>query len=478
MGHENTNGHVAHQSESAKTAKLVDTSFEKTPVTKILSEFVADLTYESIEPKVVQNLKRLLLDLLGIGAYSGAKIESSEPFYRAILAFSGGATGNSTVLTKGRRLLPQHAALLNAAYGHTLDFDDTFAAGALHPGASVIAAALAQAEVSGASGKELLTALAAGYEVICRISRALGTGAYERGFHNTGTTGIFGAIAAIMKIKGAKASAIEAAFGLAGSKAAGSQQFLENGGWNKRLHPGFAAHDAFLCIAFVEQGVITATKALEGIFGFLKGYSSSPKIEGLVEGLGREWIHITTAIKPYPGCRMTHTGIDIAGKWRTARTSPIKSLRLSLSPHCWMIVGRPLPNKIHPQNIVDAQFSAYYQVALAWLDGSGTGWDVYNRIHDDDVSELLDRITVDAAEGLHGLAGRLEMQWQDGTIEVEAETDPIGEASNPFTDEQLRQKFKSLSVPAYGEQRTEQIADTIERLDQCSNVGELMALLA
>ena len=94
-------------------------------------------------------------------------------------------------MTKGNGFLPQYASCLNAAYAHTLDFDDTFAAGALHPGVSVISAALAEAELLGADGKTLLTGLAAGYEVVCRISRALGAGAYERGFHNTGTAGIF-----------------------------------------------------------------------------------------------------------------------------------------------------------------------------------------------------------------------------------------------------------------------------------------------
>jgi 2-methylcitrate dehydratase PrpD len=473
-----TNGVNGYASESAKTAEIVDTSFEKIPVTKILAEFVANLTFETIDPRVIQNLKRLLLDLVGIAAYSGSHVESSEPFYRATLAFSGGATGLCTVLTKGNQALPQYAALLNAAYGHTLDFDDTFAAGALHPGASVIAAALAQTELSEADGKTLLTGLAAGYEVICRISRALGVGAYDRGFHNTGTAGIFGAVAAIMKIKGANAAAVEAAFGLAGSKAAGSQQFLENGAWNKRLHPGFAAHDAFLCVALVEQGVITASKPLEGVFGFLKGYSSAPNIDNLVEGLGTEWIHLTTAIKPYPGCRMTHTGIDLAEKWRRAKSSPIKSLRLSLSPHCWMVVGRPLPNKIHPENIVDAQFSAYYQLAVAWLDGNGTGWDAYSRIHDKDVSELLDRITVDASDEMRGLAGRLEMHWENGTTDVEIEEHPIGEVSNPYTDDQLRKKFMSLSVPAYGEKKSLQVAEMIDKVDQSGNVRELMSLLA
>ncbi|KEF58999.1 uncharacterized protein A1O9_03842 [Exophiala aquamarina CBS 119918] len=476
MNVDSMNGLGPSESGTRKTATLVDTNFESIPVTKIFAEFVANLTYESIDPNVVQNLKRLLLDFVGIAPYSGSYIESSEAFYRAINAFSG--AGSCTVFTKGQGLLPHYAALLNAAYSHTLDFDDTFADGALHPGASVIAAALTQAEVSGVGGRALMTGLAAGYEVICRLSRALGAGAYERGFHNTGTAGVFGAVAAIMKVKGASAAAIEAAFGFAGSKAAGSQQFLENGAWNKRLHPGFAAHDAFLCQAFVEQGVPTAKKSLEGIFGFLKGYSSSPEIGNMVDGLGVQWIHLKTAIKPYPGCRMTHTGIDLAEKWRKAKTVPIKSLRLSLSPHCWMIVGRPLSNKIHPKNTVDAQFSAYYQLAVAWLDGNGTGWNPYDRFHDDDISAVTDRITVDAMEDLHALAGRLKMHWQDGTTTVDVETDRIGEASNPYSDEQLLKKFKSLSIPAYREQRSDEIANTIAVVEQCNNVKDLMSLLA
>ena len=468
----------AQQSDVDKTARLVDTALEAVPVTKAFAKFVSSLTYEEIGPEVVENLKRLLLDYIGVGAFAASHVESSEPFRRAIVAFSGNASGNCTVITKGHQFLPQYASLLNAAYVHTLDFDDTYAGGALHPGASVISAALTQAEISGVDGKALLTGLAAGYEVICRLSRALGRGSYERGFHNTGTAGIFGALAAIMKIRGAASTAVEAAFGLAGSKAAGSQQFLENGGWNKRLHPGFAAHDAWLCATFVDEDIITAAKPLEGIWGFLKGYSSSPNVENVVKGLGQEWVHITTAIKPYPGCRMTHTGIDLASKWRTVKTCPIKSLRLSLSPHCWMIVGRPLPNKIHPVNIVDAQFSAYYQLAIAWLDGNETGWGVYDRIHDRDVSELLNHITIEASEELPGLSGRLEMHWEDGSTMVDMENDPVGEPSNPFTDEQILKKFRSLSIPAYGRQKSEEIIEVVRNLDQCKNTKELMVLLA
>jgi 2-methylcitrate dehydratase PrpD len=143
-----------------------------------------------------------------------------------------------------------------------------------------------------------------------------------------------------------------------------------------------------------------------------------------------------------------------------------------------MIVGRPLPNKIHPRNTVDAQFSAYYQLAVAWLDGNETGWGVYDRIDDKDISELLNNITVDAAEDLHGLAGRLEMHWEDGSTTIDTEKDPIGEISNPFTDEQLLQKLMSLAEPVYGNQKSKQIAELITKIDQWKNTKELMSLLA
>lgn len=454
------------------------TAFESIPATKIFADFVAHLTYDSIDVSVIENLKRLLLDFIGIAAFAASSIDSSESFYLGVLAFSGGATGNCTVMTKGKRFLPQHSSLLNAAFGHTLDFDDTFAAGALHPGASVISAALAEAEACGADGKRLLTGLAAGYEVICRISRALGPGAYDRGFHNTGTTGIFGAVAAIMKIRGADSAAIESAFGLAGSKAAGSQQFLENGAWNKRLHPGFAAHDAFMCIAFVEQGITTAAKPLEGIFGFLKGYSASPTMNNIVEGLGKNWIHTATAVKPYPGCRMTHGGIDLAAKWRGKVRGPVKSMCLSLSTHCWMVVGRPLPNKRHPETIVDAQFSAYYQLAVAWLDGNQSGWRVYDRIHDKDVSLLLDKITVNASEDLAGLGTRLEVHLEDGTIETDDLAVPLGEPSTPLSYRDVLKKYGSMAIPAYGQQKAEQIMQIVQQLEEHNNTHDLMLALA
>lgn len=237
----------------------IKTDRAQPPITRRFAEFVSDLKFRAIPPPVIEHLKTLLLDNLGVTIYGAKYTESSDPFFTAIKALNG-SCGRSTVVSKGSSFQPQYAMMLNGAYSHTLDFDDTHIEGVVHPGASVIAAALTEGESTKASGQQLLTAIAAGYEVVCRLGVAIGSSGFAKGFHNTSTCGIFGAIAAISSLRGLDADIIEMAFGVGISKTAGSMQFLTNGAWNKRLHPGFAAHDAYLSVAFAQAGVVGCEK--------------------------------------------------------------------------------------------------------------------------------------------------------------------------------------------------------------------------
>lgn len=226
-------------------------------------------------------------------------------------------------------MLAQYAALLNAAFAHSLDFDDTYANGTLHAGVTAISAALTQAELSGSerSSEDFMLAVCVRYEVTCRLGRELGMASYERGFHNTSTAGIFGAVAAIAVLRRLSSEVVEMAFGLAGSKAAGSMQYLDNGSWNKRLHAGFAVHDAYMCVGLAEAGVVGATNAIEGKMGFLQAYSPGEKdLDRLVRGLGKEWCWLSSSLKPYPACRMTHCFIEIAGSICKAEQACCRSM--------------------------------------------------------------------------------------------------------------------------------------------------------
>jgi 2-methylcitrate dehydratase PrpD len=206
------------------------------PATSILASFVANATTSQLTPALRSKIIEVLIDYIGV-AVGGLSADSTEPTYNAILKLQGSiASGQRlcTVIGKGEpRFLAQYAGLLNAALSHSLDFDDTYAEGTLHAGCTAISAALAEAEVLGSdvSAEDFMLAVALGYEVTCRLGRELGFEAYDRGFHNTGTAGVFGAVAVIASLRRLSAQTIEMAFGLAGSKAAGSMQYLDNGSW-------------------------------------------------------------------------------------------------------------------------------------------------------------------------------------------------------------------------------------------------------
>ncbi|KAK4546817.1 hypothetical protein LTR36_001549 [Oleoguttula mirabilis] len=476
---------------------------EAIPATHLLATFTATATPAHLTPSLRPKLKEVLLDYIGctVGALTHA--DSTTPIYNAISALQGptvtaSTPGVCTVLGKGApHFLPQYAGLLNAAFGHSLDFDDTYAPGTLHAGVTAISAALAQAETlassqgeHSASSEEFMLAIAVGYEVTCRLGRELGYEAYSRGFHNTSTAGIFGAVAAISVLKHLPTETVEMAFGLAGSKAAGSMQYLDNGSWNKRLHPGFAVHDAFMCVALAEAGVIGATRILEGKSGFFNAYTPNEHVDlhRLIDQLGDQWVWLASSLKPYPACRMTHGFIELCDNIHDTHTKPtgsalsvddIQAIELSMSPSNYLLIGDPTPNKRHPTNVIDAQFSAYFQVAHALLYGAKTGdMAPYSRLQDPALHQMTELITVRTDGSMKQFAAKLRLTWRkDGGRTEEAEQEyPLGEAEHPFTRERVAEKFAGLAGPVYGEQKAAEILRVVDGLEERS-IEELVMLL-
>ena len=457
------------------------------PVTKLLASFVANASTKQLTPEIREKVKEVIIDYIGVVVGAIDNADSSEPIYKAIVALQGqGNSGNCTVLAKGApHMLPQYAGLINSAFGHSMDFDDTHAEGTLHAGVTAISAAMTQAEVLGkkSNSEEFMLAISVGYEVTCRIGRELGFFSYDRGFHNTSIAGIFGAMAAIAVLKHLPADIIEMAFGLAGSKAAGSMQYLDNGSWNKRLHPGFAVHDAFMCVSLAEAGVIGATKIFEGKMGFFQAYSPnpSPDFERLTSGLGKKWMWMTSSLKPYPACRMIHGFIELSGNVNGEHkgkvlASDVNSITLSMSPASFKLVGDPAPNKIHPENVIDGQFSAYFQVANALVYGSETGLLAYQRLDDKDIYALSDKITVKIDNGMVGFVAALRIEWADGNVEEKVQKFPLGEVQHPFTRDKVDEKFLSLASPVYGKGKAKDVISMIDDMEKHS-VEDLLVLL-
>ncbi len=453
---------------------MPDTLSVGTGATEALARFAAWVDYETLPDAARSRLKECFLDFVGIAAFAAARVETS-PIFRAGVQTVAPRSGPATVIGEPRGYPAPYAALLNGTYAHTLDFDDTNLFGSLHPGAPVIPAAMAVAEQVGASGPAFIEALAAGYEVVCRVGAALGPTAYDRGFHITSVAGIFGAVAAAARLRRLDAAIIANAFGLAASKAAGSMQYLDNGAWNKRLHPGFAAHDAILSLALAEAGVKGATAAIEGRYGLLNGYSNAPNPGALTQDLGTRWVLVETAIKPYPSCRLTHGAVDAALALRE-RVAPEQragaSLDIRLSPKAVQIVGERMHNKLHPQNIVDAQFSVYFQVAAAWLHGR-CDWQSYDRLRDADMAALAGRMSVEADPAMP-LAGASLAVRGAGEAFAERVDQPLGEPERPIPWERVEGKFTGLAETVYGAARARAIARRIRGLENEVSAARLI----
>ena len=416
-----------------------------------LARFAVTTVFDSVPLAVRCRLKDCLLDFVGNTGYAAVNAESSAAFRAGALALQG-ASDDATVIGDSQGYSYLQAALLNGAFAHTLDFDDTNAWGCLHPGAPVIAAAMTEAERIRATGKQWLSALAVGYEVATRIGAALGSTAYDRGFHITSVAGIFGAVAAVGRLRSVNSETLANALGLAGSKAAGSMQYLANGSWNKRLHPGFAAHDALLALAFAQAGVVGAAAPIEGRYGLLAGYTNVATPSALTDRLGQWWPSGDTAIKPFPSCRFNHGAIEAALR-EGAR------LEVRLSPKAAQIVGEATPNKIHPRNIVDAQFSVYFQVAVGLLDGR-SNLQSYERIGAADVAALCAAIYVVIDEQSPIVGAVLSFAGHVARID-----EPLGEPSRPCDGTSLSRKFDDLAVPVFGEAHAARIAQRVAALE-------------
>jgi len=449
--------------------------------TATLAAYVAALSYDEIPAEVRARAKLLTLDFLGSTIRARRDAESTPSLLQMLQALSLDGPGGSTVFGDDRGWTPAVAALLNGALGHSLDFDDTHADSSLHPSAPVVPAAFAVGELTGASGREVLTAIVAGYEVCCRLGNALDpTSHYARGFHPTATAGTYGAAAAAAKLFKLPAERIVAAFGVSGSQAAGSLQFLVNGAWNKRYQVGAAAMNGVIAATLANNGFVGATQSVEGIHGLLVGYTDTPHHDKAVAGLGDVYETMKIGVKPYPSCRYTHAAIDaLIAMRREFNLTPerVKRVEIGLHRNGITLTG-DAATKRHPSSIVGGQFSMYFTGALALEQGS-FGWDDYARLGDPAIDALADRFDVvqdGRLEGkTHPFGARVSITTEDG-VQERISADPSGEPSSFPSREAMAQKFLLLARPVLNG-GADRFADAIlalesfERIDGATRLG-------
>lgn len=449
--------------------------------TATLAAYVKNLTFDEIPGHVLARAKVLTLDFLGSAVRARREADSTGSILAMLSTLSLDGKGEATVFGDSKTYTPAVAALLNGALGHSLDFDDTHADSSLHPSAPVVPAAFAVGEMVGASGRDVLTAIVAGYEVCCRLGNALDpTSHYARGFHPTATAGTYGAAAAAGKLLGLSEQQLIAAFGVSGSQAAGSLQFLVNGAWNKRYQVGAAAMNGVVAATLAKQGFVGATESVEGKHGLLVGYTDHPDASKAVAGLGKTYETMKIGVKPYPSCRYTHAAIDaLIAMRREHNLTPerIAKVEIGLHRNGITLTGDP-DTKRHPRSIVGGQFSMFFTGALALEQGS-FGWDDYGRLGDPAIDSLADRIDVVQDDRLekgrtHPFGARVSITSENDTHE-RLIVDPPGEPASFPDAAAMQQKFLQLARPVLNT-RADTFADAILSLEQFAKVSEATSL--
>jgi 2-methylcitrate dehydratase PrpD len=332
-----------------------------------LVRYVSETTFDKLPPEVVSETKKFILDTVGVGL-AGAREPGCREAVDVVKKWSTNDAG-STIIYYGGKVSPHEAAFVNSVLMHALDFDDTLDSSAMHTHVSAVPAALAVAEARGkVGGEELITAVALGVDVTCRIASAITT---PLSWIRTATCGSFGAAAAAAKTMGMRGQDVLNTLGIVYSQTAGNAQCLVDGGLVKRMQPGFSARSAVLSAALAFKGVTGATNIFEGEYGFYNLYERGKvNAERATENLGDHFGVMDLSIKPYPSCRMTHASIDAALELHNSQSIDPEAIAEILVCGSKMVsdmVGGPFEIRTNPQ--VDAQFSIPYTVAVALTRG-------------------------------------------------------------------------------------------------------------
>ncbi|MET0633865.1 MAG: MmgE/PrpD family protein [Xanthobacteraceae bacterium] len=420
--------------------------------TQALAAFAANLDPAALPAEVRQKLGWLLLDYLRVCSV-GARLPWSG-WARGYVGMVGRA-GSSHVLFSAERLNPQHATFLNVAFGSSFDADDTHVGAMLHPGVAVWSAALAVGEHVGASGPQVLAAVAVGYETIIRIGLSMQPGHFRRGFQSTGTCDVFGTAAAAGRLlfRGEDADRrIQDAIGLAGSYPSGLAQFYYSGSSGKRIQAAHAAQSGVAAALLTEQGFGGPADIIEGSGGFARAYGDGWEPSIIEHELGKRFHLMDVLVKSHAAAARVAAGIDgmLALRQKHGFTGDdIANLRLGIPR---IIAGR-LTNP-HPVDLQAAQMCLPFSVALASKIALAPGRmpnvavaDYEAGLADRSLYELEERTTseldeeVEAASNELSTAARVSVELRDGRTLSILIPAPKGSAKNPFTAAEHEARF-------------------------------------
>jgi len=411
-----------------------------------LARFASGLSFDDVPAPVLRRAEDLLLDWAA-SALAGRRARPVEIIARFARQM-GPAEGPAEVLISRRRTSPLFAAMVNAAASHYAEQDDVHNGSVFHPGAVVFPPALAVAQASGSSGRELLTAVTAGYEVGVRVGEFLGRSHYKV-FHTTGTAGTVAAAAAAGRLLRLSGETMQHAFGSAGTQAAGLWEFLRDAADSKQLHTAKAASDGLLAAYLARDGFTGAKRIFDGAQGMAAGMSTDADPARLTDRLGERWALSETSFKFHASCRHTHPAADaLLAVVTEHRLAPGQIARVTAHVHQAAIdVLGPVTD---PATVHQAKFSMGTVLAMIAVFGRAGLAEFEGHFRDPSVVAFCDRVRmvpdaeVEAAYPRRWI-GRVTVETTDRRTLAGRVDEPKGDPGNTLSRAELADKAQRLA---------------------------------
>jgi 2-methylcitrate dehydratase PrpD len=443
-------------------------------------------TFDDLPMEVVEITKKEVLDTLAVAA---AGFGQPGPKELMEMVQEWGGKEEATVIGCGQKVPAPNAAQVNATLTHTRDYDDVHEQAVMHPGVVTIPPAMAMAELKGGlNGKEFITAVALGVDMICRLGLGTrpGVSPIQTGWHFTALYGYPTAALTAGKVLGLDEEQMVNAFGIAYHQCSGNGQCTVDGALTKRMGPGFSVRGGVTAALLAQRGVTGAKNCLEGECGLFKVYHHGEyDRQILTHDLGTFFEGINVSIKPYPCCRGVHPAIDAAlaikGK-HDINPKEIKEILFATGAANYKLLCTPFEAKVHPRNPVDAQFSIPWGIATVFTKGRVTMGDYTpEAIKDKDVLELTGKLKAEVDHSLDNPRGiepaRIKVLMNNGDTFTEQVQFALGTPNRPISFDDCVKKFEDIVSFTGGWMKEENVKKAIgfvADLEKKQNVIDLI----
>ena len=448
-------------------------------LTEQFAAFLADTDYDDLPEQVVKEAKERIMDTLGAAIAGSVNWEYAAQLREACRELGTGDCG----VIGGENCYPAaHAAMVNATYAHSVELDDGHKNAGCHAGAVVVPTALTMAQSLGKSGRELITAVALGYEVTYRIASHVNPAQINKGFHPSSNCGAYGAAAVAGKLMGLSREQLACALGQAGMLASGTMEATKSGQRAKCVQVGNAAYNGILAASLAKTGMEGCLTALEGPNGLFSTQSENVDVEDVCRGLSEVYTIGDTYNKMYPSCRHAQPGIEAAldlGVENGIDPDNVAAIHIGTHKVAYELTGIIK----EPKNSGEAKFSLAYGSAVALREhGFGVANLMEQSYTNPETLKLADRVTCEIDPDVQALfpqkrGAKVRIELKDGTVYEKELYDLKGSPNNPVSTEELKRKFMSNAKAAMPEERAERLLVLLAELEQFERVDALVELL-